>query len=178
MKKTRKGFTLVELLIVVAIMAALAATMTYSMSGSTAKAKAASITANVNACVKVISAHYYDTASEGNNDKLLDVILAGIPTFGSFANTDDSNLIQYTLAADATTATDVKKWTMTVDFSRDPDKEAIATALGKVKGYDNVYKVKNDGSGFEADTANALTISSTWKFKVTLYNGTISKADA
>ena len=60
MKRTRKGFTLVELLIVVAILATLTAAMTASISGSTAKAKAATIASNVNACVE--AARMYCTA--------------------------------------------------------------------------------------------------------------------
>ena len=47
MKITRKGFTLVELLIVVAIMATLSATMTMAVSGSTARAKAPTIASNL-----------------------------------------------------------------------------------------------------------------------------------
>ena len=58
--KTRKGFTLVELLIVVAILATLAATMVASMGGATAKAKAATITSNVEACVTAVQKYYAD----------------------------------------------------------------------------------------------------------------------
>ncbi len=58
MKRTRKGFTLVELLIVIAILTALTASLTINMSGATAKAKAAAVRANFDAC-KTAAMTYY-----------------------------------------------------------------------------------------------------------------------
>ena len=50
MKRTRKGFTLVELLIVIAVLGALSAAMTMASKTATAKAKAASIVNNLKIC--------------------------------------------------------------------------------------------------------------------------------
>ena len=49
MKKARKGFTLVELLIVVAILGILSVSMMMSVGGTTAKAKASMIASNFDA---------------------------------------------------------------------------------------------------------------------------------
>ncbi len=60
MKRTRKGFTLVELLIVIAILGTLSAAMSVSVIGSTAKAKAATIASNVEACVNAAALYCAD----------------------------------------------------------------------------------------------------------------------
>lgn len=85
MKRTRKGFTLVELLIVVAILATLSAAMTMAVSGSTAKAKAATIASNVNACIN--AARLYAINNAGDDlDKLTadDVLYESMPTWKDF----------------------------------------------------------------------------------------------
>ncbi len=66
MKKARKGFTLVELLIVVAILATLTAAMTASISGTTAKAKAAMIANNVEV-MKSAATQYYTENMEDSS---------------------------------------------------------------------------------------------------------------
>lgn len=179
MKKTRKGFTLVELLIVVAVLATLTGVMMTSVGTSTAKAKAATISTNVSTCVNAIAAYYTATASEGNDKALNAVMLEAIPQFGSYAK-DTNNLIKYTLKSDASDKTDVTKWTMTVDFSGDPDKDGIREALMKVRGYEGAYTADATvDTAFTAPTGDiwGTTTTKNYKFKVTLYNGTISAAD-
>ena len=161
MRNTRKGFTLVELLIVVAILATLTAAMTASITGSTAKAKAATIASNVEAMKNAASIYYADHI-ESKTD--LDVstttmLLTHMPTFLDF---DTGSGIRYQAAAEADVGRE--KWVVTVDFSRDGEADAIATELGKIKGY-GTYK--------PTATGTAANVLSTKAFKVTLWNGKI-----
>ncbi len=65
MKKMHKGFTLVELLIIIAIIGILSATMMVSVTGSTAKAKANAIANNVASCRLAASSYYGDHIDDG-----------------------------------------------------------------------------------------------------------------
>ncbi len=73
MKRTRKGFTLVELLIVVAIIGALATMMTLSAGTSAAKAQAASIVSGFKMVRTAVVQYEVASADEG-------------PTVGHFNN--------------------------------------------------------------------------------------------
>ncbi len=177
MKTSRKGFTLVELLIVVAILATLTATMMVSMNGATAKAKAATIASNVDACVTAVKKYYGDGLGVKYESHVNDVISQAIPRFGSF--TEDGNTIKYTLADDPAEdkpdPTDYTKWTMEVDFSEDSEKEEIRRALMNIRGYDYAY-TKNSTAGFTKGDAIIPTgdANNAYKFQVNLYNGTLS----
>ena len=158
MRNTRKGFTLVELLIVVAILATLTAAMTASISGATAKAKASTIASNVEAMKTVAQACQSnggplavnrtaggaDTALTSVSDATAENVLAGgMVAWADFSDTTDTNAtIKYT-ADTETTNNDGKgpdHWAVIVDFSKDPDKDNIRTELRKIKGYRKYYK--------------------------------------
>ena len=159
MKRMRKGFTLVELLIVIAILATLTAAMTASITGSTAKAKASTIAANVETMKTVAqscasnggplavnrTANGADTALTSVSDATAENVLAGgMAAWADFSDTTDTNAtITYT--ADTTTGDDSDgkgpdNWAVVVDFSKDPDKDNIRTELQKIKGYRKYYK--------------------------------------
>ncbi len=179
MRNTRKGFTLVELLIVVAILATLTATMTMAISGSTAKAKAATIASNVNACRN--AAMSYSVTEGADSIASLtadDVLFAKLPSWKDFNN--DNNVIKYA----AVTGDDGKgpdKWAITVDFSGDNEKDAIVTELEKINGYNKSYSSASDeGSEIftkaQAAQGESQAVDATYKFKVTLLSGKIEKA--
>ena len=65
MKRTRKGFTLVELLIVIAIIGVLATMMTLTSGDSTARARAAQITGNYKVIGSAVALYIVDTAASG-----------------------------------------------------------------------------------------------------------------
>ena len=158
----RKGFTLVELLIIIAIIGALSATMMVGLGGSTARAKAVTISNNVES-MKLAAANYYITNMEDASQLNVDtaaMLDAEIPTWRDFA--EDAK-IKYT----ASTDTGREKWLVTVDFTGDGESDLIKTELAKIKGY-GTYAV---GSGTADDKL------ATKKFKVTLWNGKIEKAD-
>ena len=75
MRNTRKGFTLVELLIVVAILATLTAAMTVSVTGTTAKAKAATIASNVEAFVNVARLYCADNTDGDISSATTDTVI-------------------------------------------------------------------------------------------------------
>ena len=66
MRKMRKGFTLVELLIVIAILGALSAGMSMSSGGATASAKAATIISNLQTIKSAALIFYIDHMESGD----------------------------------------------------------------------------------------------------------------
>ena len=137
MRKSRKGLTLLELLIVIAIVGALAATMSVSITKSNprAKAKAAAIVSNVNACRAAASLYYmelFDSEDVKAEDQYISKFLPTtgeseyIPAWSDFRTGN----ITYTPQG---RTPDV--WKITIDFSNDPDKTGIAKAISDIKGY-------------------------------------------
>ena len=133
MKKARKGFTLVELLIVIAILATLTASMTMSMQGATAKAKASTIAANLDACRSAAMLYYASSMDVGLSTVTADTMLAGNFSMWSAIKGVATDPIRYGSSGSGPNA-----WVASVDFSLDPDKTEITNALKKIKGYKNI----------------------------------------
>ena len=164
---THKGFTLIELMIVAAIVATFSTVMTVSMSGSTVKAKAASIVSNVNACTEAAAMYAanhepYELADITADD----VLKAYMPKWADYTEAAKTDTIRYKAAG----GNGADEWAVTVDFRNDPDKEAVKEALQKIKGYNKYYDASN--------TAQSIMNGTYW-FKVMLYSGkVIASADA
>ena len=173
MKKTRKGFTLVELLIVVSILATLTATMTMSVSGATAKAKAATIASNIEAMKTAAAKYPYTLAEVGYAlaDIPTDVMLTeSLPTWKDFS----TGTIQY--AVTTGTGNGPNNWSVSVSFSKDAERDAIKEALQALPGFTNSYKITKDATAGTktADTDAAIMGTDVYWFQVNLTTGAIT----
>lgn len=151
-RRMHKGFTLVELLIVVAILATLAASISISTADATARAKAAAIVNNIAACKNGAALYYaatFNDTTQGTPGDFLSDSSTYVPNWKEFA---EDGTITYTAGAETTPET----WTVKVDFSGDKENVKILAALKKIPGHKSVAASS---------------------FKVTLLTGAISAAN-
>ena len=140
MKRTRKGFTLVELLIVIAIMGVLAAMVSISAGSSTASARAATIYNNIRS-IKMAGMMYQVQKGDSFKESLVtqsNLETSKVLKLENYNGTGDTaSNITYAIVqgVDATEDAAAKGAYVTCDFSKDADRVAIANAL---KGYKDI----------------------------------------
>ncbi len=184
MKTSRKGFTLVELLIVVAILATLTASMTISMQGASAKAKASTIASNVNAMRAAAVLYATNHSGEDLTNVTTDTVLSlSLPTWYDIkydGDGTDTRAIKYTAHNATAPNAGPTTWIVKVDFSGDSDKDDIRTALQAIKGYGK-YNVHTDAAENPetpaSDTATDIITNTTNSFQVKLLSGIIEPVD-
>ena len=153
MKKMRKGFTLVELLIVIAIVGALATAMSMSGSKATGAAKAATLINNIEIC-KTAAALYYAANSESDLSTIsAKTFLESQDYIPNFAKMSTGTI---TISED-NAGKGYKGWTIKVDFTKDGASKDISISMLNAKAYSGDSKVKNG------------------QFNVTLWNGKVAE---
>ena len=143
MRKMRKGFTLVELLIVIAILGTLSAAMTVSSSTATAKAKAAVIANNLKTCTSGAQVYMFEhtDASTTLTTSTADMLADAVPNFTEFQEISGTSDTIIYAAVDKSGVDKVPdKWTITVTLSGS-DKGDIVAALKSIKGFKNLTAV-------------------------------------
>ena len=168
MRKMRKGFTLVELLIVIAILGTLSAAMSVSVMGSTAKAKAAAIASNVEACVTAAAMYCADNMDADISSVTTEAVLSAY--IGKWGDFGDENSVKYEVAditpAEGATLAKPKTWCIKVTIV-DSDKASIIAELEKIRGFGK----------FGATGENAKSVVATnsdGSFYVRLWNGKVT----
>lgn len=166
MKRTRKGFTLVELLIVVAILATLSAAMTVSVMGSTAKAKAATIASNVNAFVNAAAMYCADNMDDDISSATTNTVLSAY--IGKWGDLKNGTSVKYTAVDllkkdEDSTWTQDKTWCVKVEIA-DSDKANIVAELEKIPGFGK----------YGATNEDAVSVVSGGTFYIQLWNGKVT----
>ena len=164
MKKSRKGFTLVELLIVIAVLGALSATMTMASKTATAKAKAASIVNNLQVCTSGAQVYQFEHADDkGLKDvSTVNMLKEAVPSFTKFTAVDANDKDTIIYKAEDLDGEDEApaKWSIKVTL-KGTDRSDIVDALKTFKG-------------FKGDVLAAVATDEDYVITYTVIDGTVT----
>ena len=191
MRNTRKGFTLVELLIVITIMASLSAMMAITSGGATSRAKASSIVANVEACKTAAAVFYNDHwqdakvmvgATETNMadttaEAFLGNTAAGYEYVPNFSDFSTDNIVFTVDTTGTNSGKGRDNWAIKVTFKDEAEADNISMALAKAKGYSGMYKAATAGDSTATPPVAATPADYKHTFIVNLTTGVITPTD-
>lgn len=129
-KMNKKGFTLIEMLVVIAIIAVLVSIIIPTVSSATTKAKAATDAANLRAVVAEASIDYLDNNCAGlSNDYTLDSKLYDVDNQAVLFVDDNGALVAYITIAEGTNAGsyDINHFSVVAESGDTADSNATFT---------------------------------------------------
>ena len=156
-KNNRKGFTTVELVIVIAVIAILATVLIPTFSGLIEKANASSALQEANSAVKYITLENLD----GDNNKIEGDLI--IEVDGYYFGMIDGQLVQATVNKETKAITIVKDANKDYVFTADNNGSIVNLTLGKGEEYTDYVAEESKTAVDDLDTTKVTIYTLTEK---------------